>query len=130
MIIWLSVLSFLVLCGIVLALQFRKQRTAGDPPSSLGMMQQQVDALRADLRDHLRNMDEIVSGQLGLVTQQLNSQSANVGTRLDTATRVFADIQKNLGELGQSAREMKELGRSVGKLEELLRSPKLRGGLG
>jgi DNA recombination protein RmuC len=65
-----------------------------------------------------------------MVTQQIQSQTNNVGSRLDNAARVISDVQKNLGELGQATQEIKELGQSVSKLEEMLRAPKLRGGLG
>jgi DNA recombination protein RmuC len=43
--------------------------------------------------------------------------------RLDNATRVIADVQRNVGE-------MSEIGRGMKELQEFLKSPKLRGGMG
>ncbi|MBI4059048.1 DNA recombination protein RmuC [Candidatus Microgenomates bacterium] len=50
-----------------------------------------------------------------------NTQSLN--ERLDSAARVIASLQKNVGE-------MSEIGRSMKDLQEFLRSPKLRGNIG
>ena len=54
---------------------------------------------------------------------RLNEQSRTFNQRLDNATRVISDVQKNLGE-------MSEVGRGIKSLQEFLQSPKLRGGLG
>jgi DNA recombination protein RmuC len=64
------------------------------------------------------------------VTQQLQNNTGQVGSRLDNAAKVIQDVQNKLGELGQATKEIKELGQSVSKLEEMLKAPKLRGGLG
>ncbi len=52
---------------------------------------------------------------------QRNTHSLNV--RLDEATRVIGQVQKNVGE-------MSEIGRGMKDLQEFLRSPKLRGNIG
>jgi DNA recombination protein RmuC len=93
-------------------------------------MQQQIDALRTDVRESLKHITDNVTQQLTAVTQQIQSQTGNIGTRLDTAARVVKEVEAKLGQLGQATQEIKELGQSVSKLEELLRAPKLRGGLG
>jgi DNA recombination protein RmuC len=116
-----------------------RRAAAGD--SAMLMMQQQVqqanqaqqaavEALRADLRESLGTVSKLIGQQLAAVDRQIQSQTSSVGDRLDNATRVIGDVQKNLGELGRAAQEIKELGQSVSKLEELLKAPKLRGGLG
>ena len=117
---------------VVLFLVMRRQRpqSVDDAVQPMMMMQQHVEALRADLRLSLQNITDNVNQQLSSVTQQIQSQTATVGSRLDTAARVIGDVQKNLGELGKATEEIKELGQSVSKLDELLRAPKLRGGLG
>ncbi|HUL44210.1 MAG TPA: DNA recombination protein RmuC [Bacteroidota bacterium] len=108
----------------------RPQVPPATDSSALLLMQQQVEALRTDMRENLRNLNEAMGTQLSTITQQVQSQSASVGNRLDTAARVIGDVQKNLGELNEATKEMKELGQSMSKLEELLSAPKLRGGLG
>jgi DNA recombination protein RmuC len=136
------VLGLAILLGTaILFLQRSSARRAAAGDSALLLVQQQaiqaqqaqqaqIEALRTDLRESLGTVSKLIQGQLASVDRQIQSQTASVGDRLDNATRVIGDVQKNLGELGRAAQEIKELGQSVSKLEELLRAPKLRGGLG
>jgi DNA recombination protein RmuC len=134
------ILAVVLVAGL-LVYQRAAARRAAAGDSALLMMQQQVqqaqqvqqgqiEALRTDLRESLGTVSKLIQGQLAAVDRQIQSQTASVGDRLDNATRVIGDVQKNLGELGRAAQEIKELGQSVSKLEELLKAPKLRGGLG
>jgi DNA recombination protein RmuC len=53
-----------------------------------------------------------------------------VGERLDSATNVFGDVQRGLGELSIATKQVYEVGKDISSLQELLRPPKLRGQLG
>jgi DNA recombination protein RmuC len=108
----------------------RRKQDGDDDNAATAMLQQQMEALRNDMRGSLQNVSELVNQQLSSVSQQMQSQTSSVGSRLDNAAKVIGDVQKNLGELGRATEEIKELGQSVSKLEELLKAPKLRGGLG
>jgi DNA recombination protein RmuC len=99
---------------------------AGDPLQSNMLFQQQIESLRTELTQTLKNQEERISQSLTLVT----NQTGQVGSRLDNAARVIADVQNKLGELGKATQEIKELGQSVSTLEEMLKAPKFRGGLG
>lgn len=128
----LVILLILVVCALLVIL-FLKQRPRQLPDETISpitMMQQQIEALRTDVRSSMQHVTDNLNQQLVAVGQQLQSQTQSVGNRLDNAARVIGDVQKNLGELGKATEEIKELGMSVSKLEELLRAPKLRGGLG
>lgn len=57
------------------------------------------------------------------ITEWLKATNQNVNQSLENATRLMADVQRNLGE-------MSEVGRGIKSLQEFLASPKLRGGLG
>lgn len=54
---------------------------------------------------------------------RLNEQNRNFNERLDNATRVISQVQRNIGEFS-------EIGRSMKDLQDFLNSPKLRGNLG
>lgn len=54
---------------------------------------------------------------------RLNEQNRSFNQRLDMATNVIVQVQKNIGEFS-------EIGRSVKQLQEFLNSPKLRGNIG
>ncbi len=126
------ILLFIVIIALLVFILVKRQpsETSADAAQPLLLMQQHVESLRTDLRESLKNITENVNQQLAAVALQIQSQTSNVGSRLDNAAGVIREVQKNLGELGQATQEIKELGQSVSKVEELLRAPKLRGGLG
>src|SRR6266404_3485109 len=110
----LLLLVLIVLVSFALLILFRRTfPTAGESekiPSMIMMQQQQVETLRSDLRESLRQIADSVAHQLTLVQQQLQSQTQTVGHRLDNAALLINDVQKNLGELGRATLEIKELG--------------------
>jgi DNA recombination protein RmuC len=145
-----------LLAFVLMKLSSRKREGASD--SSM-LIQQQMDMLRTEMSQNLKNTSDslatalksttdtvfqtlnitkdTVSQQLGVVTshlsnvtQQLQNNTGQMGSRLDNAAKVIQDVQNKLGELGKATQEIKELGQSVSKLEEMLKAPKLRGGLG
>ncbi|MGE5197158.1 MAG: DNA recombination protein RmuC [Deltaproteobacteria bacterium] len=82
-----------------------------------------------------------VNQQLNCVTQQVNDrlketsqavQEAHrtVGERLDSATKVFGDVQKSLGRLEETHKQIYEISKDISSLQELLRAPKFRGEMG
>jgi DNA recombination protein RmuC len=140
-------LSVLIVLVILLLRRGRGSALEQQAPAVM-LLQQQIDGLRNEVAQSLRNTGELLSGglkntsdtvnaqlslitaQLASVTQQLQNNTGQVGNRLDNAARVIQEVQSKLGELGQATTEIKELGQSVSKLEEMLRAPKFRGGLG
>lgn len=82
-----------------------------------------------------------VNQQLNSVTNQLNErlketsqalQDAHrtVGERLDSATKVFGDVQRSLGRLEETHRQIFEVSKNIASLQDLLRAPKFRGEMG
>jgi DNA recombination protein RmuC len=144
---------------IVILLLRQSSRKAENSPETALLFQQQVEALRGEVSQNLKNTADTlvtslknttdvvfkslqattetvnqqlttVTSQLSSVTSQLQNNTGQMGSRLDNAAKVIQDVQNKLGELGQATQEIKELGQSVSKLEEMLKAPKLRGGLG
>ena len=60
---------------------------------------------------------------LRTTNNRLDQQGQNFNQRLDNATNVISQVQRNIGE-------MSEIGRSMKDLQEFLQSPKLRGNIG
>jgi DNA recombination protein RmuC len=60
---------------------------------------------------------------LRTTNQRLEKQGQSFNERLDHATQVVSQVQRNIGE-------MSEIGRGMKELQEFLRSPKLRGNVG
>lgn len=82
-----------------------------------------------------------VNQQLNSVTQQVNERlketyqalqdgHKTVGERLDSATRVFGDVQKSLGRLEETHKHIIDISKDIASLQELLRAPKFRGEVG
>ena len=150
----LPLIIVLVVVAVLLILVLIKlysQKSDGSSQSAL-LVQQQIDSLRGEVTQNLKNtadtLSESLKGttnvifqslknttdtmneQLKLVSTQLNNNTGQMGSRLDTAAGVIKEVATKLGELGKATQEIKELGQSVSKLEEMLKAPKLRGGLG
>lgn len=105
------------------------------------MLQAQYESLRAEVRDTLSKNLVLVNSQLSNVTSQLNEQLSNVtmqlhasagqiSERMDSSARISGELRERLGSLSKATERLFEIGKDISGLESLLRSPKLRGGLG
>jgi DNA recombination protein RmuC len=135
---WLVTLAVGIAAAAVGFAVARRRRGDAD---GLGLLQQQMDALRAQLGQALAGQGQQVSQEIARLTTQLNERlresgdvvqraQTSVGERLDQATRVVGEVQRRLGELGEATARVYEVGRDVASLHDILRAPKLRGGLG
>lgn len=146
------IVSIVVVVLLLIVLQRTFQRKGDDSTQAAIIFQQQVDSLRGEVNQNLKNTTdtfvmslknttdlvlkslqsttESMNQHLSSVTSQLQNNTGQMGSRLDNAAKVIQDVQNKLGELGKATQEIKELGQSVSKLEEMLKAPKLRGGLG
>ncbi len=147
------IILLVVVVALLLAILLKLYGQRVDNSSQSAMLiQQQVDSLRGEVSQNLKNTADSVNEalktttnvlfqsiknttdtmneQLKLVSTQLNNNTGQMGSRLDTAAGVIKEVATKLGELGKATQEIKELGQSVSKLEEMLKAPKLRGGLG
>jgi DNA recombination protein RmuC len=107
----------------------------------LALLQQQLDALRAQLSQALAGQGQLLGQQLAQLTSQMAERlrenvelvqraQSSVGERLDNTTRIVGEVQCSLGELREATAKVYEVGRDVASLHDILKAPKLRGGLG
>src|SRR5438093_3314175 len=93
-----------------LAWQVRRAGRPRDDRGGLGLLQQQLDALRTQLAQALAGQGQLVGQQLAQLTGQMNDRlreglelvqrsQASVGERLDNTSRIVGEVQKGLGEL-------------------------------
>ncbi len=89
-----------------------KTLEAPDPTSSFVLLQQQLDALREQVR------------------LSLGEGRNEIDRRLQETNRVVGEVRRGLGEVDRQVRSVTEVARDLRGLQELLRAPKLRGGMG
>ena len=112
------------------------------------MLQRQIETVRSEsaqgqdgLRRELVGLQQTVAAELkavsGEVTRQLQdgmtliqSAQTTMGQRLADTTRVVGEVQGSLGKLGEATQRVVDVGKEIQGLEQILKSPKIRGGLG
>ncbi len=144
----LILLAVVVLILLWLIAQSRAK--TADP--SIPLLQQEIQSLRGQLTDAMLKNQEVVNQQLGQMTnhvnthlgqvtqqvnthlgqvaQQLQKSTGDLNTRLDNAARVVSEVSRSLGGLNEATKKVFDVGKDIASLQEILRSPKLRGGLG
>ena len=124
---------------LLLWLILQSQKKIADP--TIPLLQQEVQSLRGQLSDAMMRNQETVNKQLaditgqvntrlGQVTEQLQKSTGDLNTRLDNAAKVVSEVSKGLGGLSEATKKVFDVGKDIASLQEILRSPKLRGGLG
>ena len=108
---------------------------ASDP--SLPLLKQEIETVRREGREDQERLRREVGALTSEVTRQLEqgmkliqAGQSTIGARLDAATKVVGDVQGSLGTLQEATRRVAEIGREIQGLEQVLKSPKMRGGLG
>ena len=110
------------------------------PPTSdpsLPLLKQEIETVRREGREDQERLRREVGALTSEVTRQLEqgmkliqAGQSTIGARLDAATKVVGDVQGSLGTLQEATRRVAEIGREIQGLEQVLKSPKMRGGLG
>jgi DNA recombination protein RmuC len=139
----LSALLGIVLLGALLLLLRRSagHRGRSDADRFREEMHGALIAQQKAFSDQLSQVGELLKNQLDSLTKQVGVQlkttlevsersSGKIDARLDTAARVIGEVKEALGKLGEANQRIYEVGRDIASLQEILRSPKLRGGLG
>jgi DNA recombination protein RmuC len=111
----LSVAFLTAAVGAAVFFALRNRR----PDPAMALLQQQMDGLRA-----------LVAQQLEAVARNVTESQKTIGDRLDHSTRVVGEVQRTMAELGEASRRVFDVGQSIAGLQDLLKSPKMRGGLG
>ena len=82
------------------------------------------------LNQQLSSVSQQVNERLKETSQALLDTHKAVGERLDSATRVFGQVQMSLGRLEETHKQIYEISKDIANLQELLRAPKFRGEMG
>lgn len=103
----------------------------------LQKISQQETQSRAGLENQQRQaqaLREEWSSQFLSLSKQVNEHLSENNRFLNQNTQSYAEamgqVQNRLGELQESARQMRDIGKNISSLQDILQAPKLRGGLG
>ncbi len=93
-------------------------------------MQNALSNVTVEVGSRLEAMNKNVTEQMNQNVQLVSTTSHAVSERMSSVQNTFAALQKQVGEMGEQARNLSEMGKSVAALERVLTAPKLRGGFG
>ncbi len=106
----------------------------GQPDQALLMLQREIQAAREESsRAQLAATESLRHEMLqfsGQVAAQLGQVGTGVQQQLQHVSDVVGAVQGTLGQLGEVTQRVFDVGRDIAGLEQILKSPKIRGGLG
>ncbi|MGD0335489.1 MAG: DNA recombination protein RmuC [Candidatus Omnitrophota bacterium] len=71
-----------------------------------------------------------VNERLGSMERTIQEANKIIGQNLGNATNVFGNVEKQLGKLEETNKQIVEISKDISSLQELLRAPKFRGSMG
>jgi len=89
-----------------------------------------VQKISAQMNQQLNSITQQLNERLKEASQAVQDGHKTVGERLDSATKVFGDVQKSLGRLEETHKQIYEISKDIASLQDLLRAPKFRGEMG
>ncbi|MBI4609467.1 MAG: DNA recombination protein RmuC, partial [Candidatus Rokubacteria bacterium] len=139
-----TVLGLIALAGAVALMAWAVLRTAGrlraleaakgQPDQALLLLQREIEASRSEARQAQADTLASVRQELREFTTQMSGQMGQVGTgvqqQLQHVSQVVGAVQGSLGKLGEVTQRVFDIGKDIAGLEQILKSPKVRGGLG
>jgi len=106
----------------------------GQPDQALLLLQREIEASRGEARQAQADTLASVRQELREFTTHMSGQMGQVGSgvqrQLEHVTQVVGAVQGSLGKLGEVTQRVFDIGKDIAGLEQILKSPKVRGGLG
>ena len=85
---------------------------------------------QALLLNRQKELREQLNAIIKTVGENLSSNQSNITTQLKNSNEVINEIQKKLGSLEVTTKNIQDIGKDISSLQEILQAPKLRGNLG
>jgi DNA recombination protein RmuC len=93
-------------------------------------VQKSLADVTSQLGTRFDSINHHVTEQLNQSARVMHDSSNTVAGRLASVHNTFAELQKQVGEMTEQARQLSDLSRSVTAIEHVLRAPKMRGNFG
>ena len=139
-----NTLGFILFAAVVVLAAAALWRVAGrlkeleaarrEPDQSLLLLQREIETARAEAGRAQAETLGSVRQELQHFATQMTTQMGQVGTGvqrdLQHVGQVMGAVQESLGKLGEVTQRVFDIGKDIAGLEQILRSPKVRGGIG
>lgn len=106
----------------------------GQPDQLLLLLQHEIEASRSEARQIQAETLGAVKQDLHQLKTEMAGHMGNMGTGVQEQLRHVSDVvgtvQGSLGVLGQATQRVFDIAKDIAGLEQILKSPKVRGGLG
>jgi DNA recombination protein RmuC len=77
-----------------------------------------------------KELREQLNGIMRAVNDGMSASQRNIVAQLNNSNAVIGEIQKKLGSLEVTTKNIQDIGKDISSLQEILKAPKLRGNLG
>lgn len=132
-------LTFLIIFGIILAaalfLIWNKLSALSQPKTDekdklFLMLNENLNAVTKQMMAQLNDVRRQIDLRLKENAEILQKSNKAIGERLDGASKAVTDVKSHLTRLDEANKRIYDIGKDISTLQEVLKSPKLRGGLG
>jgi len=110
------------------------EATKGQPDQALLLLQGEIQASRGETRQIQAETLASVRQELHQFRTEMTSHMGTMGSgvqeQLRHVTQVVGTVQGGLGKLGEATQRVFDIAKDIAGLEQILKSPKVRGGLG
>jgi DNA recombination protein RmuC len=139
--VWVVVAALALLLGVTAWALWRAVARLGaletarqQPDQALLLLQRDIQTARAEAHqarsETLATVKEELHQFASHMTQQMGQVGSGVQQQLQHVGQVVGAVQGSLGKLGEVTQRVFDVGRDIAGLEQLLKSPKIRGGVG
>lgn len=129
---WTLVLGVVVVGLLVAVIAFLWRLVHSPLPAEMQeAFEKKTDAKLGVLKEEWsKRLSEELQKTWDQIQGQVRTTESSVSQKLETANQTYAQVKEELGRLKAATDQVESVGRNVATLQELLRSPKMRGGIG
>lgn len=93
-------------------------------------MVNQLQTILKVVNDNLISTQGNINNQLQTILKTVNDNLTNTQGNITNQLKVVGDIEKKLGALQETARQIQEIGQDISSLQEIFKTSKIRGNIG
>jgi len=119
-VIFALVFIVLALAGFILSMRRRLSETG----------KKELDQKNSEIVSNITNQIQILSSSIGTIQKSIDQRLGEHSVSVDKVHRSFTDVKTHLVSLHEETKKLHDVGKDIASLQEVLKTPKMRGGLG